>query len=120
MCGFLIPKLLWLQAQVFPVAGSFESYNRELKGKYTYKQERPKLALYDGPNARPLYNSNMTKVCIVKWFQNYFFVDRNALKTVFFLSVWCARNDTSVNKNLFLRPHNYGYFCHIAIRMISE
>ena len=34
------------------------------------KEKRPKLALYDGLNARPLYNSNMTKVSIVKWFQN--------------------------------------------------
>ena len=29
--------------------------------------------------------------------------------------MWCARNVTYVNKNQFLRPHNYGYFCHIAI-----
>ena len=64
---------------------------------------------------RPLYNSNIAKVSIVKWSQNWSFVARNpifgltpdfkiALKNAILKKNWHARNGTSVNKNLFLRP----------------
>ena len=40
-------------------------------GKQASKKNILKLALYDGPseNLRPLYNSNVAKVYIVKWLQ---------------------------------------------------
>ena len=77
-------------------------------------------------NLRPLYNSNMPKVSIVKRSQNMIFVNVNpffgptpdfeiALKTAFFKIFGRARNGTSINKNHVLRPLYKKYFCHITI-----
>ena len=97
-------------------------------------ENRPKIKIYkkkthsDGffVNSRPLYNSNMAKVFIVKWSQKLIFVDGTpffgptpdfeiALKTAIFKIFGCARNGTSVNKNHVLRPLYSKYFCHITI-----
>ena len=88
----------------------------------------PKKTLSDGILAimRPLYNSNMAKVSIVKWSQKLIFVDGTpffrptpdfeiALKTAIFKIFGYARNGTSVNKIPFLRPLYDRYFCHITI-----
>ena len=97
-------------------------------GNRSTKNISPKKALSDGffGNLRPLYNSNMAKVSIVKWSQNWIFVDGTpffgptpdfeiALKTAIFKIFGYARNGTSVNKNPFLRPLYNRYFCHITI-----
>ena len=98
-----------------------------LKNKY------PKKTLSDSPREilRPLYNSNMAKVPIVKWSQNCIFVDRNSIsgspqvlknayKTGIFKKFGNARNDTSVHKIQILRPLYNRYFCHITIKKWSR
>ena len=73
----------------------------------------------------------MAKVSIVKWSQKWIFVARTpffsltpdlkiALKTAIFKYFWYARNDTSGNKNLNLRPLYDRYFCHITIIKWSQ
>ena len=92
-----------------------------------------KKALSDGilANPRPLYNSNVAKVSIVKWSQNWTFLDRKhffglpydlkfALKTAIFQKFGYARNDTSGHKNLFLLPLYNRYFWHITIVKCSQ
>ena len=77
-------------------------------------------------NPRPLYNSNVAKVSIVKWSQKWIFVDGNAffglpydfqitLKTAILQIFGYARNDTAGHKIPTLRPHCNRYFCHITI-----
>ena len=77
------------------------------------KTKIPKLNLFDCPRAilRPLNNSNMAKLLIVKWAQNLVFVDispvlvnpklENTCKTApFFYILRYARNGTSRQANL--------------------
>ena len=77
-------------------------------------------------NPRPLYNSNMAKVSIVKWPQKWIFVDGTlffrptpdfeiAFKTAIFKIFGYARNGTFVNIIPFLRLLYNKYLCHITI-----
>ena len=92
-----------------------------------------KIALFDGflDNPRPLYNSNMAKVSIVKWSQKWIFADEFpflgptpdfeiALKPAIFKIFGYARNGTPVNKIPFLRPLYNRCFCHITIVKWSQ
>ena len=51
---------------------SLFSYNGDYNGKRAKKHNIPEKAVSDGPSAflRPLYNSNMAKVSIIKLSQN--------------------------------------------------
>jgi len=82
-------------------------------------------------NLIPLYNSNLSKVSIVKWSQKWIFVDGNAffglpfdlkntLKTAILQIFGDARAGTSGHKNPFLRPLYNRYFCHITIVKWSQ
>ena len=73
----------------------------------------------------------MAKVSIVKWSLKWIFVDGSAisripndfeiaLKTAIFKIFGYARNGTSVNKNLVLRPLNNKNVCHITIMKWSQ
>ena len=54
----------------------FKGYNEDLNGKQSWKINIAKKAFSDGPNAipRPLFDSNVAKVPIVKWSQKLIFV----------------------------------------------
>ena len=106
----------------------FFGCNGDFNGKRAKKHNILKKALSDGPSAnlRPLYNSNVAKVSIVKWSQilisavgsrvsgiTIFY--KNALKTQFFEIFGYVRNGTSNSQNLNLRPLYNRYFCHITI-----
>ena len=80
---------------------------------------------------RPLYDIKVAKVYIVKWAQNWSFVDGNAffglpydfeikLKTAILQICGYPRNETSGHKNLIPRPQYNRYFCHIAIIKWSQ
>ena len=55
---------------------SFEGYNRDFNEKLTFIFNISKISLFDDflANPRPLYNSNMAKVSVVKWSQNWIIV----------------------------------------------
>ena len=92
-----------------------------------------KKALSDGPsvNMRPLFNSNMTKVSVLKWSQNCTRTIRigvvgipkflkNACKAGYFTIFGYAKNITSDGPTLILRPLYNRYFCHITIEKLSQ
>ena len=92
-----------------------------------------KNALFDGflDNPRPLYNSNMAKVSIVKWSQKWIFVYGSAISGIpkYFencrfqcnFKIWGqAEIGTSGHKNPILRPLYNRYFCHITIIKWSQ
>ena len=57
-------------ALLYLVVISFKSYNMELNGKWMFKnivKETLSTAIFANP--RPLYNSNIAKVYILKWSQ---------------------------------------------------
>ena len=77
-------------------------------------------------NPRPLYNSNMAKVSIVKWSQKWIFVYGSAISGIpkYFenchfqcnFKIWgWPKKGSSVHKNQFLRTLYNRYFCHITI-----
>ena len=90
-------------------------------------------ALSDGPsaNVRPLFNSNMTKVSVIKWSQNctrtiksgvvgipkYL---KNACKAGYFNIFGYAKNTTSDGPSSILRPLYNRYFCNITIEKWSR
>ena len=91
-------------------------------------QKYPKKTLSDSPNAnlRPLHNSNVAKVSIVKWSQILIFMDKSpvsgkahffkkALKTQIIDNFGYARNGISGSVNQNLSSLNNRYFCHITI-----
>ena len=93
-----------LLAQIYPEVVTFESYNGELNGKWTFRKKISNKALFNGffANLTPLYNSNVAKVSIVKCSQNWIFVDRNhffglpynfkiTLKTAIFQKNWVCQ-----------------------------
>ena len=61
-----------LLAQIYPEVVTFESYNGELNGKWTFRKQISNKTLFNGffANLTPLHNSNVAKVSIVKCSQN--------------------------------------------------
>ena len=97
------------------------------------KQNILKTALSDYPsaNVRPLFNSNMTKVSVLKWSQNCTRTIRsgvvgipkylkNACNTGYFNIFGYAKNTTSDGPTSFLRTLYNRYFCHITIEKWSR
>ena len=82
-------------------------------------------------NLRPLFNSNMTKVSVLKWSQNWprtirsgvFGIAKNVKITCFaciFQIFGYANNTTSDGPSAILRPLYNRYFCHITIEKWSQ
>ena len=98
----------------------------QLKIELKYKYPPPKeLSNVSSAILRPLFNSNMAKVPLVKWSHNCILLTKieflaiphvlkNALKMGIFKKLGYFRNDTSVNKN----PLDYRYICHITIKKV--
>ena len=82
-------------------------------------------ALSDGilANLRPLYNSNVAKVYIVKWSQIQICVAGSVISGIstflgfqyYFKIIGQAKKGVSVHNNPILRPLYDRYFCHISI-----
>ena len=88
---------------------------------------------FDGPsvNLRPLFNSNMTKVYVIKWSQNCTRTIRNDVvgipkylkntcKAGYFNICGYAKNFTYEGPSSILRPLYNRYFCHITIEKWSQ
>ena len=97
------------------------------------KTEYPQNAFSDGPsvNLRPLFNSNMTKVYVIKWSQNCIRTIRNGVvgipkylknecKAGYFEKFGYAKNTTSEGLSSILRPLYSRYFCHITVEKWSQ
>ena len=111
---------------------NFECYSREFNGKRALNKNISKNALFYGflDNPRPLYNSNMAKVFIVKRSRKWIFVYGSAISGIpkYFencrfqcnFKIWgWPKKGRSVHKNQFLRPLYNRYFCHITIVKLS-
>ena len=72
LCNFGSPGQLGIIAQLIYGLNLKWIYNRDYNGKCAQEQKILKKALSHGPSAsvRPLLNSNVTKVNIIKWFQS--------------------------------------------------
>ena len=80
---------------------------------------------------RPLFNSNMTKVSVIKWYQNCTRTIRsgvvgipkylkNACEAGYFKIFVYAKDTTSDSPRSILRPLYNRYFCHITIEKWSQ
>ena len=92
-----------------------------------------KKNISDGPSAtlKLLFNSNVTKVYVIKWSQNYtrairsgvFGIAKNGKITCFaciFQIFGYANKTTSDGPSAILRPLYNRYFCHITIEKWSQ
>ena len=97
-------------------------------GLQANKQKILKKAPSDGPSAilRPLFNSNLKRVYIIKWSQNLIQAHRSSvfgipksIKITCFVCIFqifgYAKNTTSASPNKIQRPFYNIYFCHITI-----
>ena len=80
--------LVFSLALLFPVKLNFLGDNGDSNGKWSFK----KISYGPSANLRPLHNSNVVKVSIVKWTQILLFMDKSLVSGLVHCFWKCIKN----------------------------